>query len=106
VSATFDPEKNHYVSLGLSAEADTEEIKRAYRNLARSYHPDSPNGDVEAFLLVQEAYEVLGDSALRRAYDRQCNRDVPFVCEVVLSRVQLPVLEIELIAAPPCGARA
>lgn len=95
MSVTFDPEKNYYASLGLSAEADTEKIKHAYRNLARRYHPDSGSGDVEAFLLVQEAYEVLGDSALRRAYDQQRNRDVPFVCEAVLSRVQLSALEIE-----------
>ena len=95
MNATFDPEKNYYASLGLPAGSDAEEIKRAYRNLARRYHPDSGSGDVEAFLLVQVAYEVLGDSALRRTYDRQCNRDVPFVCEVVLSRAQLPALEIE-----------
>lgn len=95
MSVTFDPERNYYASLGLSVEVDAEKIKHAYRNLARRYHPDSPNGDMEAFLLVQEAYEVLGDSALRRAYDQQRNRNIPFVCETILSRTQLPALEIE-----------
>ena len=95
MNATFNPEKNYYASLGLSEEADSEEIKRAYRNLARRYHPDSGNGDVDSFLQVQEAYEVLGDSTLRRAYDQQRNQHIPFVCEPILSHVRFPALETE-----------
>ena len=95
MSATFDPEKDYYAVLGLSEEADSEEIKRVYRNLARRYHPDSGNGDVDAFLQVQEAYEILGDSALRRDYDQQRNQNIPFVCEPILSRMRLPALETE-----------
>jgi curved DNA-binding protein len=68
--------KDYYETLGVSRSADAEEIKRAYRKLARKYHPDvSKERNAEAkFKDVQEAYEVLRDSDKRAAYD-QLGRD-------------------------------
>ncbi len=64
--------KDYYAVLGVSRHADQEEIKKAYRRLARRYHPDVNRGDKEAaerFKEINEAYEVLGDPAKRRRYD-------------------------------------
>ena len=64
--------KDYYVTLGVTRDAKGDEIKRAYRKLARKYHPDvSKEKNCEAqFKDVQEAYEVLKDAAKREAYDR------------------------------------
>jgi curved DNA-binding protein len=64
--------KDYYQVLGLSRDATQEDIKRAYRKLARKYHPDvSKEADAEAhFKEVGEAYEVLKDPEKRAAYDR------------------------------------
>ncbi len=64
---------DHYQTLGVGEEAKPDEIKRAYRRLARQHHPDRNPGNSEAeeqFKAVQEAYDVLGDPAQRKAYDR------------------------------------
>ena len=64
--------KDYYETLGVPRGADAEEIKRAYRKLARKFHPDvSKERNAEAkFKDVQEAYEVLKDSEKRAAYDQ------------------------------------
>ncbi|HET6725758.1 MAG TPA: DnaJ C-terminal domain-containing protein [Gammaproteobacteria bacterium] len=64
--------KDYYKSLGVSRDANQDEIKRAYRKLARKYHPDvSKEENAEAqFKEVQEAYEVLKDPEKRQAYDQ------------------------------------
>lgn len=64
--------KDYYTTLGLSRTATADEIKRAYRKLARKYHPDvSKEKNAEAhFKEVQEAYEVLKDAKKRAAYDQ------------------------------------
>lgn len=64
---------DYYERLGVSRSADTEEIKKAYRQLALKYHPDRNQGSKEAeerFKEVTEAYEVLRDSEKRALYDR------------------------------------
>ena len=64
--------KNYYAILGVSQDATQEEIKKAYRELVRKYHPDvGETSDVERFLEVQEAFEVLGSREKRRVYDEK-----------------------------------
>ncbi|TVR97964.1 MAG: J domain-containing protein [Wenzhouxiangellaceae bacterium] len=64
--------KDYYKILGVKPEADQDEIKRAYRKLARKYHPDvSKEADAETrFKEVGEAYEALKDPNKRKAYDQ------------------------------------
>lgn len=64
--------RDYYQIMGLAREASQDEIKRAYRKLARKYHPDvSKEPDAEArFKELGEAYEVLKDPEKRAAYDR------------------------------------
>ena len=65
--------KNPYEALGVAKNASADEIKKAYRKLARQYHPDRNPGDAAAeakFKEVQTAYDVLGDEEKRKQYDR------------------------------------
>jgi molecular chaperone DnaJ len=64
--------KDPYQTLGVDRKASDEEIKKAYRKLARQYHPDRNAGDKDAeerFKEVQEAYSILSDADKRKAYD-------------------------------------
>ncbi len=69
--ADIDPSKDYYRILGVAADASEEELRRAYRSLAKSTHPDTGRGDVEVFRTIQEAYDVLSDPLLQRTYSRQ-----------------------------------
>ena len=62
---------DHYDVLGVSRDASQDEIKKAYRKLARQLHPDVNPGEdaAERFKLVTHAYDVLGDEESRRRYD-------------------------------------
>ena len=65
--------KTLYDTLGVSKTASADEIKKAYRKLARQHHPDANPGDKESeerFKEVQQAYDILGDEEKRKAYDR------------------------------------
>jgi molecular chaperone DnaJ len=66
-------EKDYYKVLGVSPEASHEEVRRAYRRLAKEHHPDRHGGSraaEERFKAITEAYRVLGDPEKRKQYDR------------------------------------
>ncbi|MDD6490928.1 MAG: DnaJ C-terminal domain-containing protein [Firmicutes bacterium] len=65
--------KDYYEVLGISRSADEKEIKRAYRKLAKKYHPDTNPGDRQAeqkFKEATEAYNVLSDAEKKKLYDQ------------------------------------
>src|SRR3954462_4481029 len=65
--------KDYYKILSVEREAGEDDIKKAYRRLARKYHPDLNPGDKaaeERFKNVQEAYDILSDSKKRQMYDQ------------------------------------
>ena len=65
--------KDYYNILGIKKDAKADEIKKAYRRLARKYHPDvNPNDKAseEKFKEVQEAYDILSDEKKRKVFDR------------------------------------
>ncbi|HXW35739.1 MAG TPA: DnaJ domain-containing protein, partial [Acidimicrobiales bacterium] len=67
------PSTDYYEMLGVRPDASDDDIKRAYRRMARELHPDSTGGDAEAeakFKAVSQAYEVLRDPERRARYDR------------------------------------
>src|SRR3954469_18618500 len=67
------PKHDYYETLGVTRTADAEEIHKAYRKLARKYHPDLNPGDKSAedrFKNVQEAYDILSDTKKRNMYDQ------------------------------------
>lgn len=65
---------DYYKTLGVSRNATDEEIKKAYRKLARTSHPDA-GGDEEKFKEINEAYEVLSDKKKRQLYDQYGTAD-------------------------------
>lgn len=71
--ASATSKNDYYERLGVSRSADSEEIRKAYRKLARKYHPDLNPGDKAAedrFKKVQEAYDILSDDNKRKVYDQ------------------------------------
>jgi len=99
----MDVEQDYYATLGVSPVATAAEIKRAYRQLARQYHPDAPEAPQATsllFRLVQEAYDVLSDPKKRARYDqkrrrRQPGNVSPLTLKVTQSRTRLPLLKDE-----------
>lgn len=66
-------QQDYYQTLGVSREASEDEIRKAYRKLARKHHPDLNPGDKaaeERFKKVQEAYDILSDSKKKQMYDQ------------------------------------
>lgn len=66
--------KNYYITLGIKNTASLEEIKSAFRKLAKKYHPDKNHENPDSEILfkeIQEAYEVLSNYQKRRKYDQK-----------------------------------
>lgn len=111
-------ERDLYAALGVPLTATQEEIKRAYRNLARRFHPDSGTDEASAarFQEVQEAYQILSDPVQRRAYDRhRAERGFGvhsvLAWDVLSSREKLPAISEEqtfylLVEIRPAGRTA
>jgi molecular chaperone DnaJ len=101
---------NYYTVLGVSREASQEEIRAAYRRLAKERHPDHPSGSADEFSLLQEAHAVLSDPNRRRTHDEAL--DLAHAADQ-LSSLDFGSLEDELAArrqeressGPPLGER-
>jgi len=64
---------DYYAVLGVAKDASQGDVTKAYRKLARQYHPDANPGDAaaeERFKEISTAYEVIGDEEKRKSYDR------------------------------------
>jgi len=68
---------DHYATLGVAKTATLDEIKRAFRKLASSYHPDRVGGDTKKFQEIQAAYDTLGDPTKRQQYDNPAPQGMP-----------------------------
>jgi Ca-activated chloride channel family protein len=93
-----------YATLGLTPDATPDDIKKAYRQLARQYHPDAQTvpGTAMLFREIQSAYEVLSDADQRAAYDRARveagqSPDSAFQLRLQLSRIPMPSISEEQI---------
>src|SRR5574340_1699147 len=66
-------QKDYYATLGVDRNAKPEQIRKAFRRLARKYHPDvNPNNKAaeEKFKAISEAYDILSDEKKRKIYDQ------------------------------------
>jgi len=102
-----NPEEDYYHILGLDDDATPEQIREAYRDLARQYHPDAGyiTGTSLLFRRIQQAYETLSDPERRQTYDERLRGEEkrpPLLLDlgVVLGPTQLPQLdEVQLLYA-------
>ena len=74
-----EEKRDYYEVLGLQKGCSDDELKKAYRKLAKQYHPDANGGDKAAeqqFIKINQAYDTLGDEKKRKEYDEM--RENPF----------------------------
>jgi curved DNA-binding protein CbpA len=69
--------KSYFAILGVPVSASPEEVRAAYRRLAKVYHPDYFPGGSDQFREIQEAYAVLNDQRKRAAYEHTLEEDAP-----------------------------
>jgi len=77
---SIDPGKDHYKTLGVDKTASADEIKKAYRKLAKRYHPDKTGGDKakeREFKKISGAYDLLSDPEKRSQYDAMRGGGIP-----------------------------
>ena len=91
--------KDYYEILGVNQKASAEEIREAYKKLAKAFHPDKHQGDTfftDKFKSLQEAYNILSDTNKRRDYDNQLvsqmNKSVAQSAPPSTSVIDLPTL--------------
>src|SRR5579872_1278452 len=71
--AASTQQKDYYGALGVERNAKPDQIRKAFRRMARKYHPDLNPGNKQAeekFKDIQEAYDILGDEKKRKIYDQ------------------------------------
>ncbi|ODN05538.1 DnaJ subfamily C member 30 [Orchesella cincta] len=68
--SSYTSNQNYYDVLGISKHSNNDEVKRAYYEQSKLYHPDKKEGSQERFREITSAYEVLGNPRLRKMYDR------------------------------------
>ena len=98
-------EPDYYAALNVSPDATPDDIKRAYRQLARQHHPDAKGHAASTSLLfrqIQEAYELLSHPTKRAAYDRRQTEaghslQAAFRLKIQASRTAMPILDTEQI---------
>lgn len=66
--------KSYFAILGVSSHSSCDEIRSAYRRLAKEFHPDRFEGGTGPFKEIQEAYSVLGDAQRRKEYERSLSK--------------------------------
>ena len=81
--------KSYFAILGISSGATAEEIRSAYRRLAKEFHPDHYPGSSERFQEVQEAYSVLGNRRRKSEYEQRIRKVSP---KTPLRRSDYPAL--------------
>lgn len=64
---------NHYELLGVEVDATQEELRRAYKQRAKEWHPDRPGGSPQKFRDLVDAYDILKNPETRKSYDRKLN---------------------------------
>jgi molecular chaperone DnaJ len=69
--------KSYFAILGISPNATADEIRSAYRRLAKEFHPDRYEGESKIFMEIQEAYAVLGDIRKRHEYEQKLSKVAP-----------------------------
>jgi molecular chaperone DnaJ len=91
--------RNYYITLGIGQGANLNQIKKAYRTIAKKSHPDTTqSGDSRVFREVKEAYEILSDSERRRQYDAKLEKEHPRVRQPsALKRSRIPVSPLDEI---------
>ena len=72
-----EPSPTHYDALQLPRDASADDVRAAYRRLAREHHPDRAGADGDAMARVNQAYEVLSDPDRRARYDQQLDNRPP-----------------------------
>jgi DnaJ-class molecular chaperone len=65
----FNSQQDYYKVLGLTSKANSSEIKRAFKELAKKHHPDATRGSDDKFKEINEAYQILSDEKVRQEYD-------------------------------------
>jgi len=93
---------DHYDALGVSKDASTEDIRRAFKRKASETHPDKRGGRKEDFQTVQKAYEILRDSTRRLRYDTGQFAEFrnPIEVEAAIQAMQLMQHLISKVEAP------
>ena len=66
--------KSYYTILGISSNATMDEVRSAYRRLAKHFHPDHYSGSSDIFREIQEAYSILGNPYRRRQYENNIKK--------------------------------